>query len=81
MLSTFTPGNASREHNESALPRAADDRADAAQGPRRANSRLGKTVSMRSGVEFHRLLESLERVFSPLLEVQTRPGDQILDGP
>ena len=46
-----------------------------------ANSRLGKAVSMRSGVEFHRLLESLERVFSPLLEVQTRPGDQILDGP
>ena len=36
-LSWVTPGKTRVEHNESALPRAADVRADVAQGLRRAN--------------------------------------------
>src|SRR5215472_6928622 len=38
-----TPGNNTREHNESALPRTADLRADVARGLRRANNRTYPT--------------------------------------
>src|SRR5215475_902530 len=40
-----TPGKTRVKHNESALPRAADVRADVAQGLRRANKRLCAPLS------------------------------------
>ena len=50
-------------------------------GPRRISTTVRVVLaSIRSRVEVHRFLETLEGMSTSLVEAKTRPGDQIFDG-